>query len=272
MFEEFLRQQPLPEDIRLKDETLGGAPVVKIVAPGAVADRRILYFHGGVFAFGSARSGAGLAGLLARQARATALSVDDRLAPEHPYPAAIDDSLAAYQGLLETGVPPAQVAFVGESAGGGLALAALVAARLGGLAQPAAAVLFSPWVDLTLSGASMATKAAVDVTLTPDGLRRRVGDYVGVADPATSTLSPLFADLRGIAPLLIQAGSYEVLLDDATRLAGAAAAADVAVQLDVTPGVPHVFQAFAALLDEGGAALSRAGAFLKAHFEPTALS
>jgi acetyl esterase/lipase len=147
-------------------------------------------------------------------------------------------------------------------------LAALVAARDAGLSQPSAAALFSPWVDLTLSGASMEAKAAVDLTLTPDGLRRRVGDYAGAADPSTGALSPLFADLRGIAPLLIQAGSHEVLLDDATRLSATAAAADVAVQLEVTPGVPHVFQAFAGLLDEGEVAVARAGAFLRAHFEP----
>jgi acetyl esterase/lipase len=149
-----------------------------------------------------------------------------------------------------------------------MALAALVAACGAGFSQPSAAVLFSPWVDLALSGASMKATADVDVTLTRDGLRRRVSDYAGAADPSTGGLSPLFADLRGIAPLLIQAGSHEVLLDDATRLATIAAAADVAVQLDVTSGVPHVLQAVAGLLEEGDAALARAGAFVRAHFEP----
>jgi monoterpene epsilon-lactone hydrolase len=155
------------------------------------------------------------------------IAVEYRLAPENPYPEANDDALGAYQGLLESGVPPARIALVGESAGG--ALAPLVAARDVGLSQPSAAVLFSPGVDLTLSGASMKTKAAVDLTLAPDGLRRRVGDYAGAADPSSAAHSPLFADPGGVAPLLIQVGSNEVLLDDATRLAATAAAAVVAV-------------------------------------------
>jgi hypothetical protein len=160
------------------------------------------------------------------------LSVDYRLAPEHPYPAATDDALASYRGLLETGIRPERIGLFGESAGGALAQGLLVAMRDSALAQPAAAVLYSPWVDLTLFGASMDTKAAVDFVLAHDRLLGNVSDYAGSADPAAAALSPLFADLRGIAPLLIQCGSNEVLLDDATRLASAAAAADVAVQLD----------------------------------------
>ena len=123
----------------------------------------------------------------------------------------------------------------------------------------------SPWADLTLSGESMTAKAAVDPALTPAGLRRRVADYVGGGDPVGELISPLFADLTGLPPLLLQAGSHEILLDDATRLATRAAAADVAVRLEVTPGVPHVFQGFAAMLDEGDAALSSAGDFIRAH-------
>jgi acetyl esterase/lipase len=206
------------------------------------------------------------ASLLARQARVKVLSVDYRLAPEHPYPAAADDALGSYRGLLETGIRPERIGLFGESAGGTLALGALVATRDAGLAQPAASVLYSPWVDLTLSGASMETKAAVDFVLAHDRLLRNVSDYAGIADPAAAAaLSPLFADLRGIAPLLIQCGSNEVLLDDAMRLAAAATTADVAVQLDVTPGAPHVFQASAPDLDEANAALARTGAFLQAH-------
>ena len=123
----------------------------------------------------------------------------------------------------------------------------------------------SPWADLTLSGDSIRGKAAVDPALTPEGLRRRAVDYLADGDPAGGLVSPIFADLTGLPPLLIQAGSHEILLDDATRLAARAAAADVAVQLEVTPRVPHVFQGFAAMLDEGDAALTRSGAFLRAH-------
>jgi monoterpene epsilon-lactone hydrolase len=265
VFEEFMLQTPLPSDVSLTQLTLGGVPVLEISVPEATPDAALLYFHGGVFALGSARASAGLACLLARQARSRVLSVDYRLAPEHPFPAATEDALGSYRGLLETGIRPERIGLFGESAGGALALGALVAGRDAGLAQPAAAVLYSPWVDLTLSGASMETKAAVDFVLAPDGLQHNVADYAGGADPAGAALSPLFADLRGIAPLLIQCGSNEVLLDDATRLAAAAATAEVTVQLDVTPGVAHVFQASAPELDEANAALARTGTFLQAH-------
>jgi acetyl esterase/lipase len=140
-----------------------------------------------------------------------------------------------------------------------------VAFKHAGLSQPAAAVLMSPWADLTLSGDSINAKAALDPALTPEGLARRAADYLGDSDPAAELVSPVFADLTGLPPLLIQAGSHEILLDDATRLAARAAAADVAVTLEVTPGVPHVFQGFAAILDEGDAALTSAAKFIRAH-------
>jgi acetyl esterase/lipase len=268
LFEEFMLQTPLPSDVSLTETTLGGVPALEISVPEANADTAVLYFHGGVFALGSARASAGLADLIARQARATVFSVDYRLAPDHPYPAATDDALASYRGMLETMIRPERIVVFGESAGGALALGTLVAARDAGLEQPVAAVLYSPWVDLTLSGTSMKTKAAVDFVLTADRLGHNVADYVGDADPAAGAVSPLFADLRGIAPLLIQCGSHEVLLDDATRLAAAASAADVAVQLDVAPEAAHVFQASAPELDLAQAALARTGAFLQTQLGP----
>jgi monoterpene epsilon-lactone hydrolase len=162
-------------------------------------------------------------------------------------------------------VAPDQVAFVGESAGGGLVLAALVALRDRGVPLPCAAAVFSPWADLTLSGATVTTKSDVDVAVTAGGLRVRGAEYVGTRDPATPTISPVFADLTGLPPLLIQAGSHEILLDDALRVAARAATADVAVDLRITPRAPHVFQGFAAVLSEGDTALAEAGEFLRAH-------
>jgi epsilon-lactone hydrolase len=264
VFTRMLTARPLPEDVVLTPGTLGGVPVLEIGIDGVTTAGTLLWFHGGVYVFGSARTSAGLASDLARRVRVRVISVDYRLAPEHPFPAALDDALAAYHALLGEGADPARTAVAGESAGAGLAAAMLVSARAAGLAMPACGVLFSPYADLTLSGASMAGKAAADPAFRPDAFPARVKDYAGAADPASPLISPVFADLRGLPPLLIQTGSNELLLDDAVRLAGRAAAGDIAVTLEVTPGVPHVFQAFAAMLDEGDAALDKVSGFLAA--------
>jgi epsilon-lactone hydrolase len=193
------------------------------------------------------------------------ISVNYRLAPENPYPAALDDAVAAYLAVVGQ-TPASHLAVSGESAGGGLATALMVRLVAEGLPLPAASVLLSPWVDLTLAGDTMVSKASIDPSvLTPEGLRERVPDYVGDADPATPLVSPIFANLTGLPPMLIQVGSHEILLDDAVRLAGVAAAHDVNVTLQVTPEVPHVFQAFAAILDEGKVAVEHVGAFLRTH-------
>ena len=176
--------------------------------------------------------------------RATVISVDYRLAPEHPYPAAVDDALAAYDALLRNGTAPSDIAFAGESAGGGLAVATLVNARDHGLPLPAAAFVMSPYADLTLAGTTMETKREADPLLSRENLQSRVTDYTAGQDAALGLISPIFADLSGLPPLIIQAGTHEVLLDDAVRLARQAATADVEVTLDITPRVPHVFQAY----------------------------
>ena len=263
IFEEMMRVIPLAADLTTMSGSLGDVPVVDVELAGGDPERVIFYLHGGGYAIGTAASSVALASNLARRAGTRLVTIDYRLAPEHPHPAALEDAVGAYRGLIDTGVSPAVIAVAGESAGAGLTAALMVALKDHGLPQPAAAVLMSPRADLTLSGHSVRGKAAVDPALTRDGLARRAADYLAGADPTGELVSPIFADLTGVPPLLIQAGSHEILLDDATRLAARAAAADVAVSLEVTPGVPHVFQGFAGMLDDADRALARAGEFLR---------
>ncbi|MER6081269.1 alpha/beta hydrolase [Streptomyces sp. NPDC001833] len=269
VFDEVLGAAPLPGDVRTRSTDLGGVPAVEVRA-GAVAPTAatVLYFHGGAYAIGSAAAGVGLVSEIARRTAATALSVDYRLAPEHPFPAAVDDALAAYRALLDRGVPAGSIAVTGESAGGGLALALLLAIRDAGLPQPSSATVLSPWTDLTQSGATMTTRADADPALTRQALQTRAADYLAGADPRTPLASPLHADLRGLPPLLIQAGGREILLDDALRLAARAAHADVPVTLRTFPRAPHVFQGFAPLVDEAAQALDQVAAFINGHIQP----
>jgi acetyl esterase/lipase len=262
---EFASAQPLAPGVTVTAAILGGVPTAEITIDGIEPRHAVLYFHGGVYVIGDAFQAAGLAAQVGRRTGAKVISVDYRLAPEHPYPAAVDDALAAYQALLEGGTAPSDIALAGESAGGGLAVATLVNARDHGLPLPAAAFVMSPYADLTLAGATMETKREADPLFTPEAFPPRVADYVSGQDAALGLISPIFADLSGLPPLIIQAGTHEVLLDDAIRLARQAAVADVQVTLDITPGVPHVFQAYYPILDEAAAALDRAGQLLSAH-------
>jgi len=264
LLRELLSAQPLPADVTVSPADLGGVPTAEITIDGIEPRHVVLYFHGGVYAMGEAALAADLASQVARRTDAKVISVDYRLAPEHPYPAAVDDALAAYEALLHKGAAPSDIIFAGESAGGGLAIATLVNARDHGLPLPAAALVMSPYVDLTLAGATMETKREADPLLSPQALHARVTDYTSGQDAALALISPIFAELAGLPPLIIQAGTHEVLLDDAIRLARQAATADVEVTLDITPRVPHVFQAYHAILDEAAAALDRAGQLLSA--------
>jgi epsilon-lactone hydrolase len=265
LLNELLSAQPLPADVTVTAAALGDVPTAEIAVDGIEPRHVVLYFHGGVYVMGDAFLAADLASQVGRRTSAKVISVDYRLAPEHPYPAAVDDALAAYGALLHDGIAPSDIAFAGESAGGGLAIATLVNARDRGLPLPAAAFVMSPYVDLTLAGTTMETKREADPLLSPEALRARVTDYTSGQDAALGLISPLFADLSGLPPLIIQAGTHEALLDDAVRLARQAATADVEVTLDITPRVPHVFQGYYPILDEGAAALDRAGQFLSAH-------
>ena len=265
LLRELTSAQPLPAGVTVTAAALGGVPAAEITIDGLEPRHVVLYFHGGVYVLGDAFQAADLASQVGRRTRAKVISVDYRLAPEHPYPAAVDDALAAYGALLHNGTAPSDIAFAGESAGGGLAIATLVNAREHGLPLPAAAFVMSPYADLTLAGTTMETRREADPLLSRENLQSRVTDYTSGQDAALGLISPIFADLSGLPPLIIQAGTHEVLLDDAVRLARQAATADVEVTLDITPRVPHVFQTFYPILDEGAAALDRAGQFLSAH-------
>jgi acetyl esterase/lipase len=243
----------------------GGVPAEWVTAPGVGAGRVLLYLHGGAYQMGSPATLRHMIALLSDAAQARALSVDYRLAPEHPFPAAVDDAVAAYLWLLAAGTDPAAIALAGDSAGGGLALAALVALRDAGDPMPAAAAVISPWTDLALTGESLRTRAAVDVMIKPAGMPETAALYLAGQDPRHPYASPLYADLRGLPPILIHVGDAEVILDDSTRFAAKARAAGVQVTLEVWDEMLHVWHAFAGLLPEADKAIAGMGSWLRDH-------
>src|SRR6202022_4107824 len=206
---EAISAQPLPADVTVTATALGGVPTAEITVDGIEPRHVVLYFHGGVYVMSDAFLAAGLASQVGRRTHAKVISVDYRLAPEHPYPAAVDDALAAYQALLHNGIAPSDIAFAGESAGGGLAIATLVNVRDHGLPLPAAAFVMSPYVDLTLAGTTMETRREVDPLLSRELLQARVPDYTSGRDASLGLISPLFADLAGLPPVIIQVGTHE---------------------------------------------------------------
>jgi monoterpene epsilon-lactone hydrolase len=257
------RLHPLPDDVAVSEVTAGGVPAHWLAAPGAEAGRVLLFLHGGGFELGSLRSDGELAARLGRASGMRVLFPEYRLAPEHPFPAAIDDVLAAWRWLRAgEGLSARSIAVAGDSAGGGLAVALLVAARDAGEELPAAAVLMSPTVDLTGSGASMTERADQDPLSTPAMLRQFAAGYLAGADPATPLASPLFATLTGLPPLLIQVGTADLLLSDSERLADAAGRAGVDVSLHVGEGLPHVYPIMLGT-PEADQATQQTGTFLR---------
>ncbi|UCD57202.1 MAG: alpha/beta hydrolase [Candidatus Hydrogenedentota bacterium] len=253
------------DDVRCEPVQVCSVPAEWVVAPGALEERVIFYLHGGGYALGSLNTHRELVSRLSRAAKARALSIDYRLAPEHPHPAAFEDSMAAYRWLLSNGTDPSRTVIAGDSAGGGLAVATLVALRDAGEPLPAAGVCLSPWVDLEGTGQSATTKAEVDPIVTPEGEKIMARLYAGEANLRAPFISPLYADLHGLPPLLIQVGTAEVLLDDSTRLAERARAAGVNVVLEPWEEMIHVWQFFAAMLPEGQQAIDRIGDFIRRH-------
>lgn len=255
---------PVADDVRLEAVDVDGAPGEWSIVAGSDPARVLLFFHGGGYCSGSIASHRRMVTEAGRAGGVRTLAVGYRLAPEHPFPAALDDATRAWRFLRRQGVVPERIAVGGDSAGGGLTLALTQGLRAAGEALPGCLWLVSPWTDLTLSGASLAGKDAVDPLIHKAYLAELADAYAPAGmDRSDPRLSPLFADLRGLPPMLIQVGSAETLLDDATRFAAAAGAADVAVTLEIWPHMIHAWQVWNARLEPGRRALASAGAFLR---------
>ncbi len=256
---------PPAPDVKAEKVKVGNIAAEWIGAPGADAGRAILYLHGGGYVAGSINSHRALAGRVSRAAQARVLVIDYRLAPEHPFPAAVEDAIAAYRWMLAQKLAPKRIAIAGDSAGGGLTVAALVAIRDAGLHAPGAGVCISPWADMEATGESMTTKAAADPMVQKETIMNLAKVYLAEKDPRSPLAAPIYADLHGLPPLLIQVGGNETLLDDAVRLADRARKAGVAVTFEPWDGMIHVWHAFAGALDEAQQAIDRIGEFVRKH-------
>jgi len=254
---------PLPDGTELQAVEANGVPCEWTSTPGVDPGRAILYLHGGGYVIGSIATHRGLVSRLTSATGSRALSVGYRLAPENPFPAAVDDATAAYRWLVSQGMEPSRVVIAGDSAGGGLTLATLLALRDAGDALPAAGVCISPWVDLEGLGESMTRNADVDPIVTKDGLMDMARMYLDGADPKSPLAAPLHGDLAGLPPLLIHVGSREMLLDDSTRFAEKAGLAGVDVTLEPWDEMIHVWHAFAPLLPESQQAIDRIGEYVR---------
>jgi monoterpene epsilon-lactone hydrolase len=261
-------QYALPADVQIEPVSANGVPAEWNSTPGAEASSVLLFLHGGGYVAGSLRSHRSMVAEAGRAAGLRCLALDYRLAPEHPFPAAVEDAVSGYRYLLDQGFTPPRIAIGGDSAGGGLAAATLVAIREQGLPMPACGWLVSPWVDLESTGDSMASKAGVDPMVQKPYLLEIAALYLGGAGPRTPLASPLHAALHGLPPLLVQVGASETLLDDAVMFARRAGAEDVAVTLEIWPEMIHVWHLFHSQVEGGRKALAAAGGFLRRHTQP----
>ena len=264
-FEETMAQFTLDDDVTCHPTAVGGVPGEWISAPNAAEDRALLYLHGGGYVIGSMRGYRDMLSRLSRTTGARVLGIEYRLAPEFPFPAAVNDSVAAYRDLLAQGFDPKKIVVAGESAGGGLTIATMVALRYLGEPLPACAVCMSPWVDLEGIGESMTANAEIDPVVGREMLDFMAGLYLGDKDRRTPLAAPLYADLRDLPPLLIQVGTAETLIDDSNRLAERAKAAGVEVELETWEDMIHAWQIFAPILPEAQQAIDGIGAFVKKH-------
>lgn len=264
-FEKLAQFLPVPDDASIEVVDVDGVPSEWVSAPGISGGRVILYLHGGGYVIGSLNTHRRMAYDMSAASDAKVLVIDYRMGPEDPFPAAIDDAVKSYNWLLGQGIAAANIAVSGDSAGGGLTMATLVALRDKGVAMPACAVPISPWVDMEAVGESMTGNDAVDPMVRKPGLLRMADFYLNGADARAPLASPIHADLNGLPPLLIQVGTRETLLDDARRLHSRALAAGVNSSLEEAGGMIHVWHLFAPMLSEAREAIGRAGAFIQTH-------
>ena len=250
-------------DVTVEPVTANGVRAEWTSTPQDSRDAALLYVHGGGYVIGSLDSHRHVVSEAGRAAKAWALALDYRLAPEHPFPAAVEDAVSGYRYLLSRGIRPGRIAIAGDSAGGGLVVAAMLAIREAGLAQPACGWCISPWVDMEGIGESMSSKAEADPMVQKTGLLEMANLYLGGARPRSPLAAPIYADLRGLAPLLIQVGAAETLLDDAIRLAKVAGAADVRVDLQIWPEMVHVWHLFHPELKTGLRAIQEGGSYVR---------
>jgi acetyl esterase/lipase len=254
---------PPPGDTETLSAALGGVAARRIATPASLADRHILFLHGGGYVTGSPELYRHITWRIAAAARARVWAIDYRLAPEHPFPAALDDAFAAWHGLVADGADPRRAAVVGDSAGGGLALALVLKLRDAGGPLPAAIVALSPWTDLALTGASLRLNAAADPLQNAADLPFLAAQYLADTDPREHYASPLYGDPAGLPPSLIQVGSDEILRDDAVRMAERMRAAGCTVELEIWRRMPHVWHAFASVMPEARRAVARIGVFVQ---------
>jgi acetyl esterase/lipase len=266
VYEQWGLTHPLPAGAAVTNVVLGGVAAEKIVTPGAAPDAALLYLHGGGYVIGSAASHRHLVAALAQAGWMVGYGLDYRRAPEAPFPAAVDDALAAYRALLDSGIAARRIIIAGDSAGGGLTVATALAIKAAGLPQPAGLFAISPWVDLTQSGDSYIEMAEADLICSKDELDRLAGLYCG-DDRANPLASPLGGDLTGLAPLLIHVGSDEILLSDALGLAQRAGWAHVPVRLMIAPHMPHVWHFMTTELGTAATAITSAGAWMREHLD-----
>ena len=265
--EDGARRLPIPPRVDVQQTTVGDIPA-EWLRPADTADNRaILYLHGGAYTMGSCTTHRALASRIAIAGKAPAVQPEYRLAPEHPFPAALQDCVAAYRWLVDYGISPQKIVVAGDSAGGGLAVALALSLRDDDVPLPAAIACMSPWADLALTGESLGTRANVDPVCSLEQSRLHAGHYVGKADPRAALVSPVYADLHGLPPVLIHVGDREILLSDATRLAARAREHGVDVELKVWEGMWHVWHLFAAWLPEGQQAVDEIGAFISKHID-----